>query len=231
MQSTMQTPSAAQAVEAIKGALGLDVHIEDRLMDVTGGVDSSGNGPQDCRRDCHNPECERRHLDQIELSRFEKGSGFKYPRKPHLIITASPDMGGTASTWVFNAVRLLHRRAREACDSYWMRVLAKDKLRERLTTGANVLVKTHEWTDHMTKSKFDRLVPMFTHVIVSVREGRTEDPAWMKVATYVVHYEDIVDYEEIKFEDEEDKIGARIGVLGVLRGLAEHLGIKKSIGE
>lgn len=188
----------------------------DRLMDTTGGIDPNGSGPLDCGRRCHNPECENRHLDTVEQSRWDKDAGFRYPKKPSLVITASRDMGRTASTWVFNAVRLLFRQANEACDSYWIRSLSKKKLEQRLTTGTHVLVKTHEWTDNISHADFDGIAPMFTHVVVSVREGFQEDPDWMKVATHLTHFEDIVKHDESS---------GTIGALSVLRGLATHLGI------
>lgn len=51
-------------------------------------------------------------------------------------------------------------------------------------TGAHVLVKTHEWTGEITPAMFDQAAELFTHVVVSVREGFEKDPAWMKVATH-----------------------------------------------
>ncbi|CAE7748608.1 unnamed protein product [Symbiodinium sp. CCMP2456] len=160
------------------------------------------------------------HLDSIEQRRFAEGSGFRYPDRPHVVITASRDMGRTASTWVYNATRLLFRQAKEACDSYWMRCLDRSKLQHRLETGAHVVIKTHEWTGEMSKSSFDEVSPMFTHVIVSVRQGFAEDPAWMKVATHVIHFEELVAYDKDHPEDL-----AKIGAISVLRKLANHLGL------
>lgn len=196
---------------------------DDRLMDKTGGVDSSDHGPFDCHgrgsevsgRGCHS-ECEARHLDDIERTRFEPGSGFRYPRQPSVVIAASRDMGRTASTWVFNAIRLLYRQAQEACDSYWMRRLTPEKIQKRLETGAHVLIKTHEWTDSLRPAEFDRVKPLFSHVIVSVRDGFPEDPDWMKHATHVTHFEDIV---------RPATEGGDSGAIGVLRNMADHLGI------
>ena len=165
----------------------------------------------DCKRglECRDYECELRHLDVLEREILQVNN--KKQQQQKLIVTASRDMGRTASTWVFNAVRLLCRQAHVQCDSYWIRCLSADKLRERMQAAAHVvLIKTHEWTDYLTQAQFDQLIPMFTHVIVSVREGFQPDPAWMNVATHVVHYEDIVD-------------SAR--VLSVLGGLAQHLDI------
>eukprot|EP00927_Polykrikos_kofoidii_P061517 TRINITY_DN56354_c0_g1_i1.p1 TRINITY_DN56354_c0_g1~~TRINITY_DN56354_c0_g1_i1.p1 ORF type:complete len:262 (+),score=26.16 TRINITY_DN56354_c0_g1_i1:31-786(+) len=193
----------------------------DRLMIATSGIDPNAQGPFDCHGSgCEatgeycGDECEGRHLDRVELSRFETDSGFHYPRKPCLVIAASKDMGRTASTWVFNAVRLLFRQAREACDSYWIRGLTKEKLHHRQSTGAHVLVKTHEWFG--TAADFQEMVPLFTHVVVSVRKGFEPDPHWMKFATHVMQFEEIVAYD--------DSTGT-IGALSVLRSLAEHLGI------
>lgn len=168
--------------------------------------------PLDCPRQrgppfCQNAECENRHLDEIEQTRWDADTKFRYPSKPSVVITASPDMGRTASTWVFNAVRLLYRQAGEACDSYWVRTLSKERLERRLSTGAHVLVKTHENPARVIES----LNPMFTHVVVSVREGFQPDQNWMGVATHLTHFEEIVAGNEV--------------TLGVLRNMAEHLGI------
>lgn len=194
-----------------------------RLVAQTGGVDPDCNGPYDCDgrgcratgEPCHS-ECGGRHLDTVERSRFSQASGFMYPRRPSLVVTASRDMGKTASTWVFNAVRLLFRQGREACDSYWVRRLTRRSLEQRMVTGAHVLVKTHEWTDEISEAQFGDVLPLFTHVIVSVRKGFPPDPDWVKVATHVVHYEDIVEHDE--------QLG-KIGAMRVLRSFAEHLGI------
>ena len=160
------------------------------------------------------------------------------PQQQHqqkLIVTASPDMGRTASTWVFNAVRLLHRQAHVVCDSYWIRTLSKEKLSSRMqdatilsSSGAtarsskqgHVLVKTHE--DRTSQHYFQQeIVPMFTHVIVSVRDGFPTDPNWINVATYIVHYEDIV--------QQNPNSDVTIGALSVLRNLGGHLNIPSDI--
>ena len=52
----------------------------------------------DCGQTCHNPECEKRHLDAVEKRRWVEDAGFTYPKKPSVVITASRDMGRTAST-------------------------------------------------------------------------------------------------------------------------------------
>lgn len=184
-----------------------------------GPFDCQGRGSKATGSRCHD-ECEGRHLDPIEQRRFAEGSGFRYPDRPHVVITASRDMGRTASTWVFNATRLLFRQAKEPCDSYWMRCLDRSKIQHRLETGAHVVIKTHEWTGEMSKASFDEVSPMFTHMIVSVRQGFAEDPAWMKVATHVIHFEELVAYDKDHPEDP-----AKIGAISVLRKLANHLGL------
>ena len=102
---------------------------------------SSPNGSLDFRPaieglgpDCQEAECEHCHLDEVEESRFQDETRFRVPSPEtrKLVITASRDMGRTASTWVFNAVRLLFRQAGESCDPYWIRQLTKEKLFERL---------------------------------------------------------------------------------------------------
>lgn len=94
-------------------------------------------------------------------------------------------------------------------------MLTREKLEHRLITGAHVVVKTHEWTPHISEERFEELRPLFTHVIVSTRQGRDDDPAWMPAATILVAFEDVVAHG--------DADGA-VGALLVLRRLAEHLG-------
>ena len=73
----------------------------------------------DCKRgltQCNDYECEYRHLDVREqkIRRQHKPPHQRQhsPNQPrNCIITASRDMGRTASTWLFNAVRLVHRQA------------------------------------------------------------------------------------------------------------------------
>lgn len=202
------------------------VELSEKLLPPSAGLDTDPNlrGPYDCHGQgcevtgthCHN-ECECRHLDNIERLRFSTRL-FQYPRKPSLVITASPDGRGTASTWAFNAVRLLYRQARQACDSYWIRHLTVDKLKQRLRTGAHVVVKTHEWTGYAKQADFDsKLLPLFTHVILSRRKGRQDDPGWVGVATHVVDFDEIVVHNP--------NSDTEIGALNVLRRLAKHLGI------
>ncbi|CAE7705379.1 unnamed protein product, partial [Symbiodinium necroappetens] len=139
------------------------------------GVDPNGTGPLDCHghgcaatgTGCHS-ECECRHLDAIERQRWDANAGFRYPKRPSLVITASRDGQHCASTWAFNAVRLLFRQAKESCDSYWMRHVTREKLQRRLVTGAHVVVKTHEWKGSV--EAFEDLKKMLSHVVLSVRE-------------------------------------------------------------
>ena len=84
-----------------------------------------------------------------------------------------------------------------------------------------MLIKTHEWTagdTHcpITRAQFEEILPLFTHVIVSVRQGFPPDPEWIKVATYITKFEEIV---------QPDGRGA----LKVLRDLADHLGIGEQL--
>lgn len=215
------TAAAAEQLAAserlVEETTGVDPKAaSERLAEETTGVDPKAPARLDCGGVCHNPECERRHLDAEERCRWDKEAGLRYPRKPSLVITASPDMGRTASTWVFNAVRLLYRQGHECCDSYWMRSLSPAELTDRLSTGAHVVVKTHEWTPEALRD-MDAITSMFTHVIVSVREGFEPEPTWTKFQTHLTHFEQIVAH---------DKDGQKIGAIDVLRGLADHLGIE-----
>jgi len=211
----------------------------------------------DCPRglSCRDYECELRHLDDIEKSLLVKSpiastsnnnlSGGCTPRPDHLpqkptcVITASPDMGRTASTWVFNAVRLLFRQASAkttndgdvlvgGCDSYWMREMSASKIQARVEFATSqhqplprsVLIKTHEFTHYTSIEKLQSELldsKLVTHVIVSVRNGSQfqPDPAWMKLATLVVHYEDIV--------LENPSQNPNLGSLKVLRQMADHM--------
>lgn len=165
----------------------------------------------DCKEGlhCKNYECERRHWDEMEQA-LQKTKKSNNSDQTNVIITASPDMGRTASTWVFNAVRLLYRQAGEACDSYFIRCLRPEKLRHRLESpeaSPHVLIKTHEITENV--QVFEReVLPFVTHVIVSVREGFPRDELWSKYARFVTKFDEIVN-QPIK----------------VLRELATYLGI------
>eukprot|EP00913_Durusdinium_trenchii_P003062 g2831.t1 len=85
----------------------------------------------------------------------------------HLVICAGPERSG--STWLYNAVRLLHLKAQVPCDSYWMTRLSHAKLEERLRAQplAVVLVKTHEWS-----ADYAELVPMAKHIFLTHRDLR-----------------------------------------------------------
>lgn len=165
---------------------------------------------------CHS-ECECRHLDTVEQRRFSTNE-FRYPSSPALVITASRDGKRCASTWAFNAVRLLFRQAKEACDSYWLRQVTKEKLDQRVKTGTHVVVKTHEW--HGGMEAFEKLKHRFTHVILSVREGFPREETWMSVASHVLHFEKLVAFDTLHPDDE-----SKIGALTVLKDLSEHLGL------
>eukprot|EP00405_Crypthecodinium_cohnii_P037938 CAMPEP_0206548090 /NCGR_PEP_ID=MMETSP0325_2-20121206/13680_1 /ASSEMBLY_ACC=CAM_ASM_000347 /TAXON_ID=2866 /ORGANISM="Crypthecodinium cohnii, Strain Seligo" /LENGTH=731 /DNA_ID=CAMNT_0054047511 /DNA_START=445 /DNA_END=2637 /DNA_ORIENTATION=+ len=92
-------------------------------------------------RGCH-PECDRRHLDPKEQTRYSWPTKLERSR---LIVCAGAER--TGSTWLYNAVRLLHRTAKVPCDSYWLGELTEANLSERLAghPPVVVLVKTHEW--------------------------------------------------------------------------------------
>eukprot|EP00927_Polykrikos_kofoidii_P028640 TRINITY_DN24958_c0_g1_i1.p1 TRINITY_DN24958_c0_g1~~TRINITY_DN24958_c0_g1_i1.p1 ORF type:complete len:446 (+),score=34.97 TRINITY_DN24958_c0_g1_i1:227-1564(+) len=115
-----------------------------------GPLDCHGTGCEETTLPCHD-ECECRHLDHIERQRFwGSAGGWCWPRQGLLTIIAGIQRSG--STWLFNAVRLLYRQARVACDSYWLRILTEGKLERRLQTGAHVVVKTHDhwnWYDEL----------------------------------------------------------------------------------
>jgi hypothetical protein len=120
--------------------------------------------PWDCDgSQCHD-ECHLRHLDPIEKQiQQERQSA----AQPSVVVTASRDMGKTASTWVYNAVRLLYRQAQEPCDSYWVRQLHQTEVQDRIANTIqqrgddntqqtrHVLIKTHEWTPYTTKAEFE----------------------------------------------------------------------------
>lgn len=105
---------------------------------------------------CHQ-ECERRHLDPRECQRvaWSQLSGTS------LVVCAGPERSG--STWLYNAVRLLHLAAKKPCDSYWLAEISEEKLRERLDVQPPcvVCIKTHEWHDN-----YDALLPQHKPLIV-----------------------------------------------------------------
>ena len=153
----------------------------------------------DCKKGvqhCTDYECEFRHLD-LQEQQLRQNNQQPAIVPPACIITASRDMGRTASTWVFNAVRLLHRQANMACDSYWIRQLTPQKIKQRLSaTSSTTLIKTHEFTNYASIEQFQKTIlqPFVTHVIVSKRQGTQfpTDPAWIQLATLIVDYDEIV---------------------------------------
>lgn len=189
---------------------------------------------------CKDYECELLHLDEVEQAQQQQQQ--RQPantacaaQSPLVVVTASPDMGRTASTWVFNAVRLLYRAAAEAaanhhgqppccCDSYWIRALSADKIQQRRKRRRHnnnlhvVLIKTHEWTPYVEPERFrNDILPLLDRIIVSLRAGFAIDPAWLDVATHVVQYEHIV--------ADNSNGNMQMGALRVLRDLAGHLDI------
>ncbi|CAJ1420199.1 unnamed protein product [Effrenium voratum] len=119
------------------------------------GIDCNG-------RDC-SLDCERRHLEPREQQRGD------WPRlkTSHLVICAGPERSG--STWLFNAIRLLHLKAQMPCDSYWLRRLSREKLAERLRAQppAVVLVKTHEWF-----ADYAEFIDMAKNILLTHRDLR-----------------------------------------------------------
>ena len=107
--------------------------------------------------------CERRHLESREQMR---GSWPPLQRN-HVVICAGPERSG--STWLYNAVRLLHLKAKVPCDSYWIGQLNREKLEERLRAQplAVVLVKTHEWF-----ANYPEFIDMAKHIFLTHRDLR-----------------------------------------------------------
>lgn len=107
--------------------------------------------------------CERRHLESREQMRG------RWPQleKNHVVICAGPERSG--STWLYNAIRLLHLKAKVPCDSYWLSRLSRENLEERLRAkpAAVVLVKTHEWFEH-----YPDFIHMAKHVFLTHRDLR-----------------------------------------------------------
>eukprot|EP00913_Durusdinium_trenchii_P011270 g10583.t1 len=118
----------------------------------------------------------------------------------------------------------LHGRVgTEACDSYWIRRLSREKLQKRLETGAHVVVKTHEWTGLISPKTFEEVKEVFSHVVVSVRENFDADPAWMKLGANPIKHSsanELVAYDKANPGDV-----SKIGALSVLRKLADHLNL------
>ncbi|CAK0798139.1 unnamed protein product [Prorocentrum cordatum] len=119
------------------------------------GIDCAG-------RDCHE-ECERRHLDARERER----GGWPTLPESQLLLCVGPERSG--STWLYNAVRLLHIESRVPCDSYWIARLTREKLAERLAARppAVVCVKTHDW-----HAGYEDLVGQASRVLLTHRDLR-----------------------------------------------------------
>ncbi|CAE7398762.1 unnamed protein product, partial [Symbiodinium pilosum] len=176
------------------------------------GIDCTGT-------DCHE-ECERRHLDSLEQQR----GTWPQLSESLLILCAGPERSG--STWLYNAVRLLHLEAKVPCDSYWMAKLTREKLEQRIGARppAVVLVKTHEW-----HQGYDDFVSLAKYVVLTHRDLRgvvasyrrikwevaipdayvSEHLEWCRRATLDLAYEDIM------------RRGSE-----VLRELAQHLNLQ-----
>eukprot|EP00931_Biecheleriopsis_adriatica_P006770 TRINITY_DN108129_c0_g1_i1.p1 TRINITY_DN108129_c0_g1~~TRINITY_DN108129_c0_g1_i1.p1 ORF type:complete len:401 (-),score=79.31 TRINITY_DN108129_c0_g1_i1:177-1379(-) len=175
------------------------------------GIDCNGS-------DCH-VECDRRHLEPREQQRGSWSS----LADSHLVLCAGPERSG--STWLYNAIRLLHLEAKVPCDSYWLARLTEAKLQERLAAQppAVVLVKTHEWFPD-----YDTFIHRAKHVVLTHRDLRGviasyrrvkwevaipdayvhEHMEWQRRCTLDLAYEDIM------------RRGSE-----VLKRLAEHLGL------
>lgn len=195
------------------------------------GVDCSGTN-------CHE-ECERRHLDARERSRGE------WPplSESRLIICAGPERSG--STWLYNAVRLLHLKAKVPCDSYWIACLTEESLRERLAArpSAVVCVKTHEWhPDYEVCLNRDALV-ILTHrdlrgVCASYRRVKwavgisdayvEEHMQWRQRCTLDLGYEDIVRNGEQVLQRLLEQLGLSLDIADISLVNQELLGLKRS---
>lgn len=181
---------------------------------------------------CNDYECEFRHLDAEEQQLRRTASEASHHtctyssrnEAPKVIITASRDMGRSASTWVFNAVRLLLLHAGVFCDSYWIRDLTAEKIQERIQSATDnhssvILIKTHEYTRN-NDIFHQHIRPFLSNIIVSVREGFQPDQLWMEQATHIIPYEEIV--------IPNPTYDASIGAMAVLQNLANHLRISTS---
>lgn len=107
--------------------------------------------------------CERRHLESREQMR----GTWPQLEKNHVVICAGPERSG--STWLYNAIRLLHLKAKVPCDSYWLSRLSRENLEERLRAQplSVVLVKTHEWFEN-----YPDFIHMAKHVFLTHRDLR-----------------------------------------------------------
>ena len=146
---------------------------------------------------CHS-ECELGHLDNVEKTRHSKKVEWKRVNKPER----------SGSTWLYNAVRLLHREARVCCNSYWIHTLTESKITERLQAGNVICIKTHEWNND-----YVRWIPSLSkHIILTHRDLRgvvasyrrvgwahslseryvPDHMQWKNLCTLDIAYEDIV---------------------------------------
>lgn len=182
---------------------------------------------------CNDYECELRHLDAEEQQLRRTASEASHHtctyssrnEAPKVIITASRDMGRSASTWVFNAVRLLMLHAGVLCDSYWIRDLTAEKIQERIQSATDnhsavILIKTHNYTSDNHEIFYRKILPLLSNIIVSVRRGFEPDLFWMEHVTHVVSYETIVIHNPT--------YDASVGAMSELQNIAQRLRISTS---
>ncbi|KAK9808857.1 hypothetical protein WJX72_005211 [[Myrmecia] bisecta] len=172
---------------------------------------------------CYDGDCEALHISAADR---EEQLCWDQPSTPQLIITAGPERSG--STWLFNAVRLLFKSAKQPLDSYWLTQVTDEKLADRhggQPGGHHVLIKTHRWSNAWTPSQADHV--FLTHrdlrgVVASYQRMGwaydipdtyvSEHQAWKGIANRDLAYEDIMSDPE-----------------GQLRALATDLGLVEQV--
>jgi len=159
------------------------------------------------------------------------------------VLCAGPERSG--STWLYNAVRLLHLEAKVPCDSYWIARLTEEKLRERLAAQppAVVCVKTHEWFP-----EYEAFVGLARHVVLTHRDLRgvcasyrrvkwaigipdayvAEHMQWRRRCTLDLAYEDVVRGGEQTLQRLAEHLGLPVDSAAVSAVNSELLGLRRS---
>mmetsp|Transcript_121564 Transcript_121564/g.223943 ORF Transcript_121564/g.223943 Transcript_121564/m.223943 type:complete len:412 (+) Transcript_121564:43-1278(+) len=200
------------------------------------GIDCTG-------ADCHE-ECERRHLEEREQAR----STWTKLARSELIICAGPERSG--STWLYNAVRLLHLASSIPCDSYWLAALTEDALRERMEAQpfAMVLVKTHDWhAGYPDLLRGSAVFPGAKHIIlthrnlsgvcasyrrvkweIGIQDRYVQDHMqWRKLSTLDLAYEEIVSQGERSLQKLAHHLGLNLAAKEIAAVNAELLELRR----
>jgi hypothetical protein len=147
------------------------------IEDVPFCIPADGIFKTKCKWDPVAETCHALNCDALftlpELRQAQKSwSSTTTTSSPKVIISCGPERSG--STWLFNAIRLLHQNCHQPLDSYWLKTVTDKTLDDRLPGSSyrnnsnrhHVLIKTHAWSG----DKFD--LSRATHIFVTHRDLR-----------------------------------------------------------